>query len=237
MLTDEAVPTRNQTGWSARAPHEINLAFAKFASSSTLPVLDIGAGFGAASIEVLRRGANLIVNDAAAEQIAHIRSTVEQLCLPAPQFVLGEFPGDLDFPSESLGAVHSSNVLHFLTPEEFEIGIRKIHSWLAPSGKIFLLTSSPFQGHLRNCGAVFDKRKQDGAKWPGWFEDVKQMNSGPLLDLIPNSMLFFDVETLSDQLVSVGFTIEEGRLYSRSGIPDSCRLDGRENLFLIGRKK
>jgi hypothetical protein len=44
------LPTINKMGWSSEFPHEINLAFAEFAATCKHPVLDLGAGFGAATL-------------------------------------------------------------------------------------------------------------------------------------------------------------------------------------------
>lgn len=236
-MIDNSIPTSNRMGWSAKEAHEINVAFAEFAGKCKLPVLDVGAGYGAASMEALRRGADLIVNDVAPEHLAYLCALTDELGFSFPRVKIGRFPGDLFFPPESLGAVHASNVFHFLSPEEFSDGIRKIYSWLVPGGKLFALTGTPYQGHLVNCGSVFDRRKSLQIRWPGWFENIREFNSGPLLDMLPQSMLLFDVETLSRELNSVGFAIEIIRLYTRSGIPNICRLDGRENLFVIAERR
>lgn len=233
---DIEFPTANRMGWTSGEAHEINLAFAEFAYSSFLPVLDVGAAFGVAALEALRRGARVIVNDLSLDHLKEFRSKLSISDIDRATVLQGKFPDDLDFAAGSLGAVHASNVLHFLTPAEFERALDKMHRWLAPGGKVFILTGSPYQQHLKGFIPEFERRKAAGTMWAGWVQDIRAYNDGPLLDLLPTSMLLFDIELLTERFSAAGFKVEEKREYSRSGIPEACRYDGRENLFLIASK-
>lgn len=235
-IGQEARLTLNHMGWASVQPHEINLAFADFAATSTKPVLDIGAGFGVASKEALLRGAKVIVNDLSADHLIEFWASLDRGQSSRTTAIYGKFPDDLSFPSGTLGAIHICNVIHFLNPAEFERGLNKMHEWLQPGGKLFMLAVSPYQQPLKGFVPEFECRMATGVDYPGWVENIGEYSSHPLLELLPSSLLLFNAESISRAFRSNEFQVEELREYSRSGIPAACRFDGRENVLLVARK-
>jgi hypothetical protein len=65
---------------------------------------------------------------------------------------------------------------------------------------------------------------------------LSQYSSHPTLQHLPSSINLFDAEVLSAAFATEGFDIEIAKEYSRVGIPESLRFDGRENVMLIARK-
>ena len=228
--------TVNRMGWSSAEPHEINLQFADFASTCMRPVLDLGAGFGAATVAALGRGARVIANDLEPEQLEHLEARVPPPMRERLQLRVGRFPTGLTFSRENLGAIHASNVLHFLTLPELEAGIALMSDWLVPGGKVFVMVNSPYIDNFKNVIPYFEQRKKDGVRWPGWIDDLTQYSSHPTLQYLPASLNFFDAEVLSRGFETAGFTIEVVKEFSRAGLPDILRYDGRENVMLIARK-
>jgi SAM-dependent methyltransferase len=228
--------TTNRMGWSSEEPHEINLEFADFASTCDHPVLDLGAGFGAATLAALRRGARVIANDLEPDHLEALEARVPLLMRERLQLRLGRFPSDLTFSRESLGAIHASNVLHFLNLTELETGIGLMSDWLAPGGKAFVMVNSPYIQNFKNVIPYFDQQKKDGVRWPGWIEDLTEYSSHATLQYLPTSLHFFDAEVLSRGFETAGFTIEVAKEYSRSGLPETLKYDGRENVMLVARK-
>jgi len=235
-LNPNAHLTVNRMGWSSEEPHEINLAFADFASTCDDPVLDLGAGFGAATFAALRGGARVIANDLEPGHLEALGARVPLLMRDRLQLRLGRFPSDLTFSRESLGAIHASNVLHFLTLTELETGIGLIADWLVPGGKVFVMVNSPYIQNFANVIPYFEQRKNDGVRWPGWIEDLTRYSSHPTLQYLPASLHFFDADVLSRAFETSGFIIEVAKEYSRSGLPEILKYDGRENVMLIAHK-
>ena len=229
-------PTVNRMGWGSEFPHEINLAFAKFAGACKHPVLDIGAGFGAATLAALKEGATVTANDLDVFHLEALAASVPTQMRNRLEILQGRFPGDLGFPREHFGAIHSSNVLHFLTPPELECGVRLMFQWLSPNGKVFAMACSPYQESYKSFIPIFEQRKKTGVHWPGWIEDLTEYSSHPTLQYLPSSLNCFDADLISRTFSSAGFTVEIAKEFSRTGIPESLRFDGRENVMLIARK-
>jgi SAM-dependent methyltransferase len=228
--------TRNRMGWSSEHPHEVNLAFAKFSANCKWPVLDIGAGFGAATQAALQAGACVIANDIDEDSLQAVKSRIPATFRDRLQLQPGRFPQDLKFSDESLGAIHASNVLHFLEPPDLEIGIQRLFEWLAPNGKVFVMVNSTYGENFKGYVPCFLQRKAAGEQWPGWVEDLSAYCAHPTLQFIPNQLHLFDAEVLARAFRSVGFTIELAKEFRRSYLPESLWNDGRENVILVGRK-
>jgi SAM-dependent methyltransferase len=229
-------PTVNKMGWGSEFPHEINLAFAEFAAECKHPVLDIGAGFGAATLAALKKGATVIANDLDVFHLESLAASVPQEARNRVEMLPGRFPRDLAFSSEYFGAIHSSNVLHFLSPPELESGIRLMFQWLVPNGKVFVMACSPYQQSYKNFIPIFEQRKKTAVPWPGWIDDLTKYSSHPTLQYLPSSLNCFDADLISKAFFSEGFTIEIAKEFTRTGIPENLKYDGRENVMLIARK-
>jgi SAM-dependent methyltransferase len=89
----------NRTGWGSEFPHEINLVFAEFGAACKHPVLDIGAGFGAATLAALREGATVIANDLDAFHLESLAASVPSQMRNRLEMLPGCFPRDLAFSS------------------------------------------------------------------------------------------------------------------------------------------
>ena len=228
--------TGNGMGWSSELAHEINLSFATFSASCVLPVLDIGAGFGAASLAALNAGASVIANDIDQEALNAITARVDDASRSLLKLQCGVFPSGISFPPQTLGAIHASNVLHFLHPSDLAMGIRHMFDWLAPGGKVFVMVNSTYGENFKGYVPLFLKRKSAGELWPGWVENLRAHCSHPSLQYIPNRLHLFDAETLARAFAEVGFKIEVATEFRRSYLPESLWNDGRENVMLIGRK-
>jgi SAM-dependent methyltransferase len=223
-------------GWSSERAHEINLAFASFSTTCTLPVLDIGAGFGAASLAALKAGAQVIANDIDEEILKAFAARVDDDARDRLKLQVGSFPSGIAFPSGTVGAIHASNVLHFLHPSDLAIGIGCMFDWLVPGGQVFVMVNSTYGENFKEYAPLFLKRKLAGDPWPGWVEDLRAHCSHPSLQYIPNRLHLFDAETLSRSFTKVGFKIEAVTEFRRSYLPESLWNDGRENVMLIGGK-
>lgn len=133
-------------------------------------------------------------------------------------------------------AIHASQVFHFLTPDEVETGLRLAFRWLRPGGRLFILAATPYQATHARFISAFSERKTNGNPWPGVIEDIRGYNTHWSADLVPPWLHVFDEDILAAALRRAGFVVEWGRMFSRTGLPDFCRLDGRENLGIIASK-
>jgi hypothetical protein len=61
--------------------------------------------------------------------------------------------------------------LHFLTGEDVERVVGKMATWLKPGGHVFLVADSPYMPNWNEAAPQYEKRKQEGHKWPGFLPD------------------------------------------------------------------
>jgi len=73
-------------------------------------------------------------------------------------------------------------------------------------------------------------------RWPGWIEDLTPLFFPSDSQYLPASLHFFDADVLSRAFETSGFIIEVAKEYSRSGLPEILKYDGRENVMLIAHK-
>ncbi|MFN0105305.1 MAG: class I SAM-dependent methyltransferase [Bryobacteraceae bacterium] len=230
------IPTHNQTGWASNQLNEVSELFVAFSRRATLPVLDIGAAFGIASLAALDTGATVIANDLDSSHLSAIADAANPEYASRLVLIPGRFPGHLKFPESSLSAVHASNVLHFLTGSQIEEGFADIVLWLAPGGKLFVQASTPWQRPFRAFVPVFQARREAGETWPGWLENTTEYSTHRKLGQIPSSLHLLDDVTLRRQAETAGLTVEDAWLYRRRDLPASLFFDGRECAGLIARK-
>ena len=136
-------------GWASDQLNEVSLQFADFcrtcACGEDSPALDIGAAYGTASLAALRVGAWLIANDLDAGHLEELELRAAQQGYKNLHLKLGRFPREVHFEPGTLGAVHASNVFHFLTGNQLAEGVRAIARWLRPGGKLFVQAATPYQ--------------------------------------------------------------------------------------------
>ena len=190
--------------------------FVEFASHCDKPVLDGGAAYGATTIAALKKGATVIANEIDQKFLDLIVKN-EQLTEEDRKHLylkLGKLPKEVDFPENSLGAVHMARVIHFFTPEEIEELFSKIYKWLVPKGRFYVMVSSPYQYCTPNFAETYDKRYNEGVEWPGVINDFvfngngnESTNSKPKLHHAIDPRVLFRVATKH------GFIIKKVELY------------------------
>lgn len=200
-------------------------------------MLDIGAAVGVATLPALAAGATVIANDLDPEHLKEIAKAVPEEDAGRLVLVPGRFPRYLRFAGESLGAVHASNVLHFLTGAQVRQGMESIAHWLAPGGRVFIQASTPWQAPWREFVEVFEGRRRAGAEWPGWMEDTREFSKHRKLSQIPGSLHLLDEGTLRRECEAAGLEVLDAWLYRRRDLPASLFLDGRECAGLVATKR
>jgi SAM-dependent methyltransferase len=230
------IPTNNRTGWASNQLNEVSERFVAHCHSVALPVLDIGAAFGLASLAALAAGATVIANDIEPSHLAEIANAVPPAHASRLVLLPGRFPRQLRFAGNSLAAIHASNVFHFLTGPQLELGFASIAHWLAPGGQLFVQAATPWQQPFQAFVPVFEASRDAGATWPGWMEDTRQYSSHRRLSQIPPSIHLLDEQTLRRAATAAGLTVEAAWLYRRRDLPASLFLDGRECAGLIAGK-
>lgn len=231
------IKTVNRMGHSIADLTDFSKSFIEFSGTCIAPVLDIGAAFGVASIPALEAGATVIANDMAQEHLTAIKERTPQKHQNRLQLRCAKIPYGLDFPAESLGAIHASQVLHFLTGSEIAQSFDNFYRWLVPGGKVFIIASSPYINILKAFLPEYEKKKQSGTPWPGEIENLSLHTTHAVVADNPPFFNFLDTDVLSQALIERGFKIEKSLLFDRgTNLPDHIKLDGRENVGIIAQK-
>ena len=148
--------------------------FVEYASTCKLPVLDIGAAYGEATVAALKKGATVIANEVGEDSLLYIAKRKDLTDDDRKRLYLkqGFSPFGIDFEPCSLGAIHCSRVMHYFKPEDVEGMFKKAHEWLAEGGRFFLITSSPYHWVTpKGFYKVYEKKLKEGVKFPGVITD------------------------------------------------------------------
>lgn len=231
--TKPLIPVANSYGWTSTIPNPMTCRFLGLIKGVKNPqVIDIGAGFGVASIPAMEAGAYVIVNDIDQLHLDHVASLAyEKGQISRCQLLNAALPNLPDVLP--LDAVHASNVLHFLSGDEIVLAAKWMHRNIKVGGKVFLQMQSPYCGHFHLFLSDYEKRKASGLKWPGEMADSKKYAAPEIRNMTVDFNHVLEAEIVSKVFQEAGFTIDYADYYTRPGLPDVCRFDGRENLGVV----
>lgn len=238
---------------------EIGRKFTLFSSTALAPVMDMGCAYGNTAIAALKAGAETVV--ACDMEEKHLSSLHDQVKdtelenhLIAKQ---GIFPDNFDFKANSLGAIHASHILEYLTGEEVERGLENFYQWLQPGGKLFILTYTIYILELANdkFQTEYERRLEEKVKWPGYLENFDEYSISPdevnaakgstneaaqtnADSAFPSALHMFDVPILKAALETLGFVVEFADYLdgSKNGAVEETWHDGREYVGIVARK-
>lgn len=167
------IPTMNNTGFMTEAMDTYSEEFAAYAGTLSTEALDIGCAYGIATLAALGQGARVCAADIEPQHLQVLADRVPATQRSRLRTCVARMP-DVDFPPASFGAILAARVLHFLTGSEIETVVAKMHQWLVPGGKIFLVADSPYVGPWYTAAAQYEERKRRGDPWPGYQDNYAQ---------------------------------------------------------------
>lgn len=244
-------------GWiseqiSAQSELFLDFCRAGHCASSESAALDIGTGYGLVAMAALHTGAWVIANDLEPRHLRELErrlkretdgdagSGTDPVVHDAGRSRLtlcpGAFPRGLFFQEGTLGAVHCSNVFHFLTGRQLELGMSRIARWLRPGGKLFVQAATPYRTPFAAFIPEYERRVAAGEKWPGWVEKLSAICTHRQVSMMPRSMHFLDDRVLDRLAVEAGLIVERAWLAAGDDLPADLCLDGRETACLIALK-
>jgi len=196
--------------------------------------LDVGAAYGIATREVLRKGGSIFANDTDPTHLAAIES--EFLEGKNLKFLVGDIRHDIHLPISSISCALFSRVLHFFYGEEIITCLKKVHQWLIPGGKIFVSNETPYFGTTKRFIPLYEQRKKNNHPWPGLIESLDYFcpEKAPFVDL---PVHLFDEDLCYTVAKESGFTITDLFYMNRNGFfPENALYDGRESIAFIAQK-
>lgn len=171
---DGRIKTLSDYGYATQGIIGPSFEFVEYAAKCKLPVLDVGAAYGEASVAALKKGATVISNEVSEDSLNYIvkRKDLTEDDRKRLYLKQGFLPFGVDFEPGSLGAIHASRVTHFFKPEEIEGFFKKAHEWLADGGRFFLITSSPYHWVTpEGFAKEYEKKLKEGVEYPGVITD------------------------------------------------------------------
>ena len=218
QVRDE-IPTLNQFGYMKFEFEEFSKEFFELAKKAKKPVLEIGPAYGWVTHQVLKAGAEIVAADISKEHLEVLVKTAPQDHLDNLHVVQGAFPQELDFPEDSFDAILISRVLHFLEGDDIELGLQKVHKWLAPGGKFIATNCSIYHQCVREkMLTTFQKRIEQGEKWPGIVRSDKDIETVHA-DFSPGVINVFHEKQLNDLLPMHKFKVDKIGLFDYPSDP------------------
>jgi len=229
------VRTLNNMGFMLTHKDEYVQAFIDYSFKIKGPVLEIGAAYGNVVLEVLGSGNKVIANDI---DSGHLDILIERADKKAQKNLTlnnQAFPYETSFKENSIGAILIARVLHFFDGATIDDSAETLYKWLKPGGKVFITAETPFLRNLQTFHGVYQMRKLNGVKWPGWIDNFALYDPARAKAL-PKHMNLLDSDILTRVLEKAGFVIERTSYISRDSFPKDIRWDGRESVGIIAVK-
>lgn len=212
-------------------------------------VLEIGAAFGAATLQAIANGATVFCNDIDAENLAVVRQRYLEESATEGNPVTGDssklvlVPGALPdelvgLPDKQFDAILICRVLHFFSGAKIEQSLALLARLLAPEGKIYIVCETPFLKNWQKFIPEFLSRVESGVEWPGEITDPATYESSGRAASLPQFVHWITREVLERSLVKAGFEVEHAEYINRKGqFPDDLLLPeyGQESVGAIGR--
>lgn len=179
-------------------------------------VFEVGGAYGNVAEAALEKGIEkYYLNDC---EECHLKSFARKLkenekdyLFPSLYLIAGRCPDDVAITDNTYDGILVNKVLHFFTPETIDAFIRWLNKGLKPGGRVYVLTISPFyRGHTELL-ADYEKKKQEGFRFPGYFPAYAKSKPAQKYPTkaCPTSLLFMELDTLKHLFLQHGFQIEE----------------------------
>lgn len=213
-------------------------------------VLEIGAAFGAATLEALAKDATVFCNDINPDNLAVVRQRFlkitgensETTTGDSSKLILipGEFPNELaGLPEKSFDAILICRVLHFFTGVKIEESLTHISKLLVDGGKIYIVCETPYLKNWERFIPEFNRRIASQVEWPGEITTPTDYESSGRAASLPPFVHWITKEVLERSLLRAGFAIEHASYINRAGqFPDDLLLPeySKESVGAIGLK-
>jgi SAM-dependent methyltransferase len=229
------IPTLNKTGWMTEALDKYSKDFASYAGrigTNGQESLDIGCAYGVATLAALDQGARICACDIEPRHLDILAKRVPEAARDRFRSTPGAMPG-VNFEPESFGAILAARVLHFLDGSQIEATVRKMHTWLIPGGRLYLVADTPYTGPWYIHADRYEKNKAAGDPWPGFCADYPSLlPDGTDPEGHPDFINPLDPDILSRVCRAADFDIISAEFLSSS----TPRARGNEHAGIIATK-
>ena len=166
------IPTLNKRGFMLAELDPFSEAFATQAGKGNGWALDMGCAYGIASLAALEHGAAVHAVDMDAGHIEILVNEAGPAVRDRLRTSVAALP-NVDFPRQAFATILCSRMLHFLSPEDAQLSVRKLSLWLEPGGRLFLTADTPYTPMWARRAPIYEANKAGGDPWPGYIEDFR----------------------------------------------------------------
>ena len=161
------------------------------------PLLDLGCGHGANTLEALKHGAKVVAADI---NTPHLEPHPSLTC------TIAKLPDNIPFADNSFAGILCAEVFHFLGNDEVVPAINTLYSLLQPEGYLVITCASCEVAVLKETG-VEQKIKENWKKNPACFS-----SQNDYIDLLEQAAHFYNNPDITTSVVES----------HRQNIPDRC---------------
>jgi hypothetical protein len=126
-------------------------------------------------------------------------------------------------------------VLHFFRGDQIELAAQLFHRWLTRGGRVHVVCETPYLKNFSSFIPIYERRKSEGVRWPGYIEDVAAI-APERAAFLPKEMHLLDPDVLKAAFEKAGFKTVFCDTLARPDFPQDIQLDGRESVGYIGEK-
>lgn len=241
----EFIKTHNKIGGFTTVPSDsISLQYIEYIEKNRgSVVLEIGAAFGAATLQALSKNAIVYCNDIEPQNLAVIKNRYfksESKKYEESNLVLlpGSFPDELSLPTKYFDAILISRVLHFFPGEKIDKSLSHFYKYLKPGGKLFIVCETPYLKNWVKFIPEYERRESSGLKWPGEITNSEIYEDSGFVATLPKFVHWISKNVLEKFLKEARFGIEQLTYIDRKGqFPSELLLDGRESVGAVAVKR
>jgi SAM-dependent methyltransferase len=246
---DSYVDTVNRMGVAWKTLSPLSQKFIAFLSGHRgLKVLDVGAGYGTASIAALKAGAHVVANDLSCQHLETLRDRVRQDAefSSVQRRRLSFFAGDFsrkgfDLAGQDLDAVHAAWVLHFMSGRELIEAVAHMFYALKPGGRVFVSVAPLTPSESPRLAEAMAQRRLRGELWAGFFERTDLIDFGAWTHMgrrnVTGRYHFFTEEVLEMVFSRGGFEVLECGAGLRASTNGLQKDELKKDIYLVARKR
>jgi SAM-dependent methyltransferase len=243
------VKTHHPSGGFAAAPSDpYSIQFIEYAAHVAKKggkILEIGAAFGAATLQAIVRGATVFCNDIEPKNLAVVHNRylqqMKEVQLSATGdygklfLVPGAFPDELtELPKQSFDGILICRVLHFFSGEKIEQSLQLANKLLKPGGRLFVICETPYLKNWKRFIPEYEKRMTLGAEWPGEISNPSEFENSGRAASLPSFVHWMSKDVLDRTLIRSHFNImQSSYINRREQFPDDLLLDGKESVGAV----
>ncbi len=204
------IATKNKTGFMFTEIDGASANFQEDCKKFKGKVVDIGSAYGVNTLPILQNTENdIIAIDLSSEHLSILQQSVPEDKLSRLRTVAGEFPFCIEFDENSIDAMHSCFVFHFINGDNTLLALQKIYHALKPGGKFYLNTASIYINFVHSLLPQYEENVKKGITYPGEIYNLREVCPPEDLPYCPDFFHVYKKEDLANLITRVGFNIDE----------------------------